>query len=412
MDNNKHILLIHQVFRRASEGGGTRHYELLRRAVVAGHRVTVVASRVGYLDGKLNAGPAQTEDDGIRIRYAAMLSSIHRSFFHRLMAFLSFMCSSVREGLRAGKVDVVIGTTPPLFQALAAWCVALIRWKPFILEVRDLWPDFAIEMGVLKNPIFIWLGRRLECFLYRRAKHIIVNSPAFIEYLVHTRGIRRDKITLVPNGVDVAMFDPAARGQEIRNTWGVGDHFSVVYAGALGPANDIPTIIRAAERLQADDRIRFILVGDGKDRERSMNLVREKNLQNVHWAGVVAKTDMKNVLAAADACLAILMNIPMFSTVYPNKVFDYMAAGRPTILGIDGVIRDVIETSDGGVFFTPGDDEALAGIVASMAGDREACARMGRNARSYVAEHFNRDVHSRMFLDVILESISRIRRQN
>ena len=217
--------------------------------------MTVVASRVGYLDGKLNAGPAQTDDDGIRIRYAAMLSSIHRSFFHRLLAFLSFMCSSVREGLRAGQVDVVIGTTPPLFQALAAWCVALLRWKPFILEVRDLWPDFAIEMGVLKNPFFIWLGRRLECFLYRRAKHIIVNSPAFIDYLVHTRGIRRDKITLVPNGVDVAMFDPAARGEEIRNSWGVGDRFCVVYAGALGPANDIPTIIRAAERLRADDEI-------------------------------------------------------------------------------------------------------------------------------------------------------------
>jgi glycosyltransferase involved in cell wall biosynthesis len=406
MTDKKHILLIHQVFRRACEGGGTRHYELLQRATEAGHSATVVASRVGYLDGKSNSGPAQTEDDGIRIRYAAMLSNIHRSFFHRLMAFLSFMCSSVLEGLRAGKIDVVVGTTPPLFQALAAWCVSLLRWKPFILEVRDLWPDFAIEMGILKNPFFIWLGRRLECFLYRCAKHIIVNSPAFIEYLVDTRGIRREKITLVPNGVDVAMFDPAERGQAIRNAWGVGDRFTVVYAGALGPANDIPTIIRAAERLQANDSVRFVLVGDGKDRERSMNLVREKNLHNVIWAGVVSKTEMKNVLAAADACLAILMNIPMFRTVYPNKVFDYMAAGRPTILGIDGVIRDVVEASDGGVFFTPGDDKALAGIVSDMAGNRESCTRMGSNARAYVAEHFNRDVHSEMLLDVIQRSIS------
>lgn len=143
------------------------------------------------------------------------------------------------------------------------------------------------------------------------------------------------------------------------------------------------------------NRIRFVLVGDGKDRERSMNLVREKKLQNVHWAGVVSKTGMKEVLAAADACLAILMNIPMFRTVYPNKVFDYMAAGRPTILGIDGVIRDVVEASGGGVFFTPGDDEALA-IVSDMAGDQAGCVRMGRDARTYVANisivMSNRDV--------------------
>lgn len=233
MKKKKRILLIHQVFRQPSEGGGTRHYELLQRAVAAGHQVTVVASRVGYLDGKTNSGRTQYEVQGIRIRYAAMLSNIHRSFFHRLLAFLSFMCSSVWEGLRAGKVDVVVGTTPPLFQALAAWCVSLLRWKPFILEVRDLWPDFAIEMGVLKNPILIWLGRRLECFLYKRAQHIVVNSPAFIEYLVNTRGIRRDKITLVPNGVDVSMFDPAERGIDIRSSWQVGDRFTVVYAGVL-----------------------------------------------------------------------------------------------------------------------------------------------------------------------------------
>lgn len=406
MNKKKHILLIHQAFRRASEGGGTRHYELLRRAVEAGHDVTVVASRVGYLDGRASSGPALADDDGMKIRYAAMLSDIHRSFFRRLLGFLSFMLSSVGEGLKAGRVDIVIGTTPPLFQALAAWVVSLLRWRPFILEVRDLWPDFAIEMGVLKNPVSIWLGRRLECFLYARARHIIVNSPAFIDYLTETRGIRREKITLVPNGVDIDMFDPAARGENFRRQWGVGDRFTVVYAGALGPANDIPVIVRAAERLRHDDRIRFVLAGDGKDRQNSMNLVREKGLENVHWAGVCSKTEMKDVLAAADACTATLMNIRMFRTVYPNKVFDYMAAGRPTILGIDGVIRDVVEACNGGIFFQPGDDQALAAAVLQMANDRQSSTEMGQRARDYVARNFNREKHSTMFLEVILKQTS------
>lgn len=404
-DRKKHILLIHQVFRTAKEGGGTRHYELLRRAVDAGVNVTVVASRVGYLDGRADTGPSEIDVDGMKIRYAAMLTNIHRSFFQRLMAFLSFMMSSVWSGLGAGRVDVVIGTTPPLFQALAAWCVSLLRWKPFVLEVRDLWPDFAIEMGILKNPFFIWLGRRLECFLYARANHIVVNSPAFIDYLTEQRGIARSKITLVPNGVDIEMFDPDARGQSKRAAWNAGDRFTVTYAGAMGPANDIPVIVRAAERLRDDDRIQFILVGDGKDRESSLQLVSEKGLTNVYWAGVVSKEDMKEVLAASDACLATLMDIPMFRTVYPNKVFDYMAAGRPTILGIGGVIQDVVEACEGGIVFPPGNDEALASAVLQLVNDREAAAAMGRRARDHVASNFERETHSRMFLDIVTQQM-------
>ncbi len=407
MARRKHILLIHQAFRTAQEGGGTRHFELLQRAVARGYAVTVVAARVGYLDGRSQTGPAVRDSDGMTIRYAAMLKNIHRSFFRRVMAFLSFMLSSVWTGLRAGRVDVVIGTTPPLFQALAAWCVALLRWKPFVLEVRDLWPDFAIEMGVLKNPLFIWLGRRLECFLYARAKHIIVNSPAFIDYLTQQRGIARSKITLVPNGVDVNMFDPDARGASRRADWGVGDRFTVTYAGAMGPANDIPVIIRAAERLRDDDRLRFILVGDGKDREKSLQMVQEKGLSNVHWAGVVPKAEMKDVLAASDACLATLMDIPMFRTVYPNKVFDYMAAGRPVILGIGGVIQDVVEACDGGICFPPGDDAALAAAVRSLADDRESAAAMGQRGRAWVAQHFDRDTHAEMFLETVIRQMGR-----
>jgi len=322
-----------------------------------------------------------------------------------LMAFLSFMLSSVWSGLGAGRVDVVIGTTPPLFQALAAWCVSLLRWKPFVLEVRDLWPDFAIEMGVLKNPFFIWLGRRIECFLYARAKHIIVNSPAFIDYLTQQRSIDPEKITLVPNGVDVSMFDPEQRGEAMRESWNAGGRFTVTYAGAMGPANDIPVIVRAADRLRDDDRIQFVLVGDGKDRERSMELIREKNLTNIHWAGVVSKEEMKQVLAASDACLATLMDIPMFRTVYPNKVFDYMAAGRPTILGIGGVISDVVKACDGGICFPPGDVEALVNAVRQLAGDRAAALEMGARARAHVAEHFDRETHSRMFLDVVTQQM-------
>lgn len=397
------VLLIHQAFRTPVEGGGTRHFELLGRLVAEGHQATVIASDVSYLDGARSEGGSVTKCDGIEIRRVKQFRNIHRSFFHRLLGFVSFMVSAFLAGWKSAKdADVVMGTSPPLFQALSAWAVAALRRKPFLLEIRDLWPDFAIEMGVLRNPVLIFLSRRLECFLYARATWILVNSPAFLDYLVDQRGIARDKIQLIPNGVDPAMFLPEQRGQGMRERWGVADEFVVLYAGAIGPANDLPTFVRAAERLQENDQVRFILVGDGKDRARVTALIEELQLKNIQWQGVVGKSEMAEVLAAADACVAVLQDLPMFRTVYPNKVFDYMAAGRPTILMIDGVIRKVIDESQGGIFVQPGSPSGLAAAVERLAGDRDDAAKMGSCARDYVTEHFDRAEHAKQFTELML----------
>ncbi|TWT65046.1 glycosyltransferase family 4 protein [Allorhodopirellula solitaria] len=400
------ILLIHQAFRTPAEGGGTRHYELLRKLVAEGNQATVIASDVSYLDGARSEGGSVATCDGIEIRRVKQFRNIHKSFFHRLLGFISFMVSAFLAGWKSAKdADVVMGTSPPLFQALSAWGVALLRWKPFLLEIRDLWPDFAIEMGVLRNPVLIFLARRLECFLYARATLILVNSPAFIDYLVEQRGISRDKIRLIPNGVDPAMFHPEARGQDIRQSWGVSDKFVVLYAGAIGPANDLPTYVRAAELLKDNSQVHFILVGDGKDRVRVTGLIEKLGLTNIQWQGVVGKSEMADVLAAADACVAVLQDLPMFKTVYPNKVFDYMAAGRPTILMIDGVIRDVIEDSEGGWFVKPGNPQGLADAVERLANNRAEATEMGGRARDYVTEHFDRSEHAQQFSDLLIKFI-------
>ena len=395
-----HVLLIHQAFLSANEAGGTRHFEFGRWCARAGHRLTVVASDVNYLDGKPVDAPADQTVEGVRILRARMLRGLHRSFAWRVLAFVSFMVSSVRTALRADAPDVVMGTSPPLFQALSAWLVARIRGKPFLLEIRDLWPDFAIDMGVLKNPLLIWLARRLENFLYRHADHILVNSPAYVGFL-RSRGVSERSITLIPNGVDTTMFSPHERGAAIREQLGLNGKFVLTYAGALGPANDIPTLVRAAERLKDDDAFRLLLVGDGKDRARVQAMIAEKGLNNVVVAGARPKAEMKQVLGASDACTATLLNIPMFSMTYPNKVFDYMAAGRPIVLAIDGVIRQVVEDAGAGIFATPGDDAAIAGAVRRLMADPRAAAEMGGRGRTYVAERFNREQHAVQFLDLL-----------
>jgi glycosyltransferase involved in cell wall biosynthesis len=327
--------------------------------------------------------------DGVRILRAYIYPALHRSYVWRTISFLSFMFSSVWTALRVRDVDLVMGTTPPIFQAVSAWFVSWIRRKPFLLEVRDLWPEFGVSMGVLRNPIVIALARGLEKFLYARATHILVNSPAYREYMI-AKGVPENKVTYIPYGTDVDMFNPQVDGSSIRDELGLQEKFVVLYAGALGQANDIDTVLRAAGRLKSNDKIYFVLFGDGKERPRLETEAERMKLSNVLFAGVRPKKDMPSVVASADVCLAILQDIPMFRTTYPNKVFDYMAAGRATVLVIDGVSRQLIESSNGGVFVQPGDDEMLAGIILELSKDSEHVQQMGRNAREYLVKHLDR----------------------
>jgi glycosyltransferase involved in cell wall biosynthesis len=386
-------LLIHQAFASPQEAGGTRHYELAQHCRRSGHALTIVASDLSYLTGgKLISGGGLIHEqivDGVRVLRARTAATLHRSFAWRVFAFFSFMLSSAWAGLRAGPVDVVMGTSPPIFQAVSAWLVAALRRKPFLLEIRDLWPEFAIDIGILTNPVLIALSRWLERFLYRHADHLLVNSPAYRDYLI-SKGLAPAKISLIANGVDPEMFDPAATGQEVRDQFKLDAKFVVVYAGAIGLANDIPTILHAALRLREHLGIHFLLVGDGKERPNMERLSRDLGLTNVTFTGPLPKTQMKGVLAAADACVASLKNIPMFRLTYPNKVFDYMAAGRPTVLAIDGVIRKVIEKAQAGIFAAPGDPAALAEAVLQLQRDPQSAREMGRRGRAYVVEHFNR----------------------
>lgn len=399
------ILCIHQIFASMKEAGGTRHYELAQHLRARGHQMVVIAGTSSYLSNErlVTRKRLVTEDaaDGIRILRAYTWGNFHRSFAKRIVAFLSFMLTSVWASLRVHEVDLILATSPPLFQALSAWVVSCLRRRPLLLEIRDLWPDFAIGMGILKNPILISLARTLERFLYSRAAHIIVNSPAYVDYMI-ARGIPQDKVSLIPNGVSPEMFVRKANGASIRTQYGLQDKFVVTYAGAHGVANDLEVVVLAAERVRSDPSIHFLFVGSGAERVRLEALARSLNLKNVTFAGPCPKSEIPQILAASDACLAILQNIPMFQTTYPNKVFDYMAAGRPTILAINGVIRKVIEESHGGIYVPPGDAAALSEAVRVLSRNRQKAAEMGRAAREFVIERFNRKDHAQKLERLLL----------
>lgn len=386
-----HILLIHQAFAALNEPGGTRHYELSRFLVARGHRVTVIASPVSYLTGQSGASqgsPAvETPLPGLTIRRAYTYPAWHRSFFHRVLSFLSFMLSSFFTGLSVPEVDLVWGTSPPIFQGGTAWALARLKRARFLFEVRDLWPAFAIGVGVLRSRPLIALAEWFERFLYRHADQVMINSPGF---RAHIQGRGGRNLALIPNGVDTSMFNPEDDGAAFRAKHGLQGKFIALYAGAHGMSNDLGVVLAAAELLRERPELAIVLLGDGKEKPALQAEAERRGLANVHFVAAVPKAEMPEALAAADACIAILKPIELYRTVYPNKVFDYLAAGRPVALAIEGVIREVVEQAQAGLAVTPGDPAALAEALRVLADDRAAARQMGLNGRRAVERDFDR----------------------
>ena len=386
-----HILLIHQAFAAIDEPGGTRHHELSLYLASRGHRVTIVASPVSYLTGAASAQATilNSAYPQITILRPPVYAALHRSFVHRVINFLSFMVSSFWAGLRVKDVDLVWGTSPPIFQGITAWALARLKRVPFLFEIRDLWPAFAVAVGVLTNPLLIRASEWLERFLYRRADLLMVNSPGFTEH-VKACGARR--VGLIPNGADTRMFHPEDDGQHFRQAHGLEGKFVALYAGAHGLSNDLDVVLEAAAQLRDQPEIAVVLLGDGKEKPRLQARAAAMGLENLHFIASVPKDQMSEALAAADACIAILKPIEMYKTVYPNKVFDYMAAGRPVILAIDGVIREVVESAQGGIVVPPGDAQSLEDAIRLLAADRQKGEILGQNGRRYIETHFDRMV--------------------
>jgi glycosyltransferase involved in cell wall biosynthesis len=417
-----HILIIHQAFASLNEPGGTRHHEFARLLSAHGHQVTVIASPVSYITGALTppspppfsekTGGDKGGGGGVKILRASVYSAHHKSFAHRVLAFISFMASSFWLGLGVKNVDLVWGTSPPIFQGVTAWALARLKGAKFLFEVRDLWPQFAIAVGVLTNPVLARMSEWLERFLYRHADRVMVNSPGYVKHVEAGGGKR---VELVPNGADPSMFDPDDNGASFRTRHLLADKFVALYAGAHGMSNDLGVVLEAAKILQnvtvtskvtVTSDIQIVLLGDGKEKANLQKQADAMGLTNVTFAPSVPKSEMPGALAAANACIAILKPLDEYKTTYPNKVFDYMAAGRPVVLAIDGVIREVVETAKCGIFAEPGNPSALADSLRTLAADKANAREMGLKGRAYLEKHFSRASIGERLLGLLEETVS------
>jgi glycosyltransferase involved in cell wall biosynthesis len=373
------------------EGGGTRHFELGRELVRRGWEVTVAASDLHvhtrrYTRRASEADRRAIEEtvDGVRFLWL-WSAGYERNDWRRARNWISFSRSLLRAAAEAGAPDVVIGSSPHLFAALAAERLARRRGVPFLFEVRDLWPESLVAAGGRRGPAYLamdLIARRL----YARARKVLVLARGSAAYLARERGVPADRLAYVPNGVDAAAFAAAARPAR--------DSLTLVYAGAHGPANGLDVVLGAAERLGDDPRVRFLLVGDGPAKAALKADAGARGLRNVEFRESVPKEAVPALLASADAGLMVLRDVPLFSFgVSPNKLFDYMGAGLPVVCNVPGEVAGMVAAAGAGEQAADGSPEALAAAVRRLlARPPGARVAMGEAGRAWVSAEHGRDV--------------------
>lgn len=398
------ILLVHQVFTLEAEAGGTRHFELCRRLVAHGDQVTVVTSDVEYLTGRVRRDkPAIV--DGIHMLYAWAPRGAHRNFLQRLWAFLAYSVTSFWTAIRVRHVDVVWGTSPPLPQAETARLVAAINRVPFVFEVRDLWVDNAVELGIVHNRTAIRAARNMESRLYQAASRVVVNSPGFVTEVSKRTSL--SKVIVVPNGVECGDFRPGQEPGRYRGLFGLdADSIVVLYTGNMGMANDLETVIGSADILRDRTDVEFHFFGSGMHVVSLKELVMLRHLNNVYFHEPVPKTAMPQLLCCADICLAPLRDTPLFSLVFPNKVFDYMAAGKPIIYSIGGPIREMLTAAGSGTYAKAGDSRFMATAILCYADDPDLRIADGQRAAAYAVEHFDRHIAAEQLASLMADVVA------
>ncbi|MBN8106885.1 glycosyltransferase family 4 protein [Vibrio vulnificus] len=389
------ILYFHQHFSTPKGSTGIRSYEMARRLIHHGHNVTMVCGTYGGgetgLDSAFISGKREGIVDGIRIIEFDLAYSNSDGFVKRSMTFVKFALKSIGLAFTE-KYDVLFATTTPLTAGIPGIFARWLCGKPFVFEVRDLWPELPKEMGVIKNPVILGLMSLLEWASYRSAHRCIGLSPGIVDG-IKIRGVPDSKITMVPNGCDLSIF---TQPSEPWRPDGVAEEdLMAIFTGTHGMANGLDAVLSAAAELQnrGRDDIKLVLVGQGKLKPQLEAKAQELQLKNVIFHPPVNKQKLAGLMASADVGMQVLANIPAFYYgTSPNKFFDYISAGLPVINNYPGWLAGMIEALQCGFAVAPENPKAFANALEQAADDQEALAAMGEAARQLAERQFDRQM--------------------
>ncbi|MDD2367091.1 MAG: glycosyltransferase family 4 protein [Desulfuromonadaceae bacterium] len=405
-----HVLYFHQHFSTPAGSTGTRSYEMAQRLIARGHKVTMVCGSGQMASSGLQQEPVngmrKGTVDGIDIIEFCLPYSNYDSFLKRSWIFVLFAWHSVKLALQL-QYDLLFATSTPLTAGIPCIVASILRRKPFVFEVRDLWPELPREMGVITNPVVLTAMSVLEWVSYHTAKACIGLSPGIVQGIVR-RGIDSEKVGMVPNGCDLDLFDPDT-GVTLRPDGVSQDDFLAIFSGAHGIANGLDAVLDAAAELKRKGRndIKLVFIGDGRLKPALVKRASNESLDNCLFLNPVPKLELTAYLRGADAGLMILDNIPAFYYgTSPNKFFDYISIGLPVINNYPGWLAGIIIENSCGCALEPGNPKSFAESLEQLADNPDLTKQMGLNARALAVREFDRKDLGNRFVD-FLEKVYR-----
>jgi glycosyltransferase involved in cell wall biosynthesis len=400
------VLVVSQLFSPEMGALPNRLYPLTRHLSEHGHEVFVATGMPNYPKGTVFADyrghhfMRERRDGATVLRTNYYTTPRNVSKRAQLLSYLSFLPAVLHSGWRAGRVDAVFVTSPPIFPAVPAILLAKLRGAKLVVDLRDLWPDEVVAVGAAREgSLPVRVLRSIERWMYRSADVVTFTTRAFAD-TVAERGVGEEKRRLLPNGADVELFRPLPRENDVAARYPFGDRLVVMYSGLLGIKHGLETVIEAAALLRDREDVVFFLRGEGPRREALETQVRELGLTNVLFGGELPIEEVPYLLARADVCVTNLLPDAYLEKIVSVKVFEYLACGKPVVGGLRGEGARVLAESGGGVAVEPGDPQAMADAVRTLLDAPERRTEMGEAGRRYVVEH-----HSRAAIAARLEQL-------
>ena len=404
------LLLIHQYFLEENDPGGSRWNEFTRVWAEQGHTVTVLGGMMHY-NGKEKIAEykgkyfVNKQQGAINVWRCHVSEAYNKHFVGRLWGYFSFMFSSLYAGLfkAKGKFDVVIVTSPPLFVGATGYLISRLRRMPFVFEVRDLWPESAIDTGVLTNKLVIKLAYWVEAFIYKKAALINVLTPAFYTALREKKNIPERKLIQISNASDFSLSEKLLNDfdrEAFRKEHGFEGKFVITYVGAHGVANYLEQLLDAGEAL-ADTNVLFLLIGQGMEKDRLKKMAADRKITNVRFLDSVPKAEVFRYILASEMGASVLKRVDTFKTVYSNKTFDYMSCKKPILMAIDGVSRELVEVAGAGTYVEPENISEYNRVIRMYLTDPARLVKEGESGYKFAKENFDREVLAKKYLDHI-----------
>ncbi len=399
------ILFLTDNFPPETNAPATRTYDHAVRWVRAGHDVTVVTCAPNFPEGRVypgyrNAWHQAAMVEGIRVVRVKTYLSANEGVFLRTLDFVSFVPGAVAAALLEPTPDVILGTSPQFFTGVATWLVARLRRRPYILEVRDLWPESIAAVGAIPAGLTLRALARIEGRLYRDAAAIVTATPG-LEQTLARRGVSPDKLTTVLNGIDTDVIQPLVRDAELARELRLTDKFVVGYIGTVGLAHALGTALVAAERLASSCDVAFLIVGSGAARTQLVRDVETRRLANVVMLPRQPRAMISRLLALCDACLVSLKDVPLFGDAIPSKLFEAMATGKPVILAVpEGDASELVRSEGIGITVPPENPEALVAAIQRLKDDAPLCRDMGARGER-LSRRYTRDSGAAAFLPLM-----------